>query len=239
MFSTQCADIDGPGGHYCHNCTLYDAWTTTYTSDANGDAQINLALQGFSIAGAGLPTRGHAVVVHSGANKVSCGTLMDFMPGMSPTTAPTTAPTAAPTTTPPTPSPTTTTTEINDPVTAVLGAYPDYVAGLTVQGTAQALDDGEGGIWFSARLSGLAQSASGGIHIHAGIDCDTTDGPQGHYCTDCATDDPWTTTYTSDDSGEAMVYYKLPGFSVDGSMLPVTGHAVAGGVWRSPHKKYE
>ena len=46
---------NSPGGHYCHDCDLYDAWTTTYTSDANGDASVSLLLPGFSIDGAGLP----------------------------------------------------------------------------------------------------------------------------------------------------------------------------------------
>ena len=63
-----------------------------------------------------------------------------------------------------------------------------------------AVTDTDDGIKIEGTAVGLPGSTSGGFHIHSGVSCDTTDDPGGHYY-DGMSDDPWTTTYTSDASG--------------------------------------
>lgn len=106
---------------------------------------------------------------------------------------------------------------------ATMAPYPGYTPGYTVEGTV-AVTDMANGITVMGTLGGLETSATGGIHVHSGVTCDDSSLVGGHYWPDMASD-PWTTTYTSDDTGSASVSFFMPSFSLSGDN-PVAGRAV-------------
>ena len=63
----------GVGGHYYEGMDS-DPWTTTYTSDSSGAAQISLPMTGFSLTSS-MPVLGRTLVVHSASSKIGCGAL--------------------------------------------------------------------------------------------------------------------------------------------------------------------
>eukprot|EP00413_Alexandrium_margalefii_P019761 CAMPEP_0204533988 /NCGR_PEP_ID=MMETSP0661-20131031/12612_1 /ASSEMBLY_ACC=CAM_ASM_000606 /TAXON_ID=109239 /ORGANISM="Alexandrium margalefi, Strain AMGDE01CS-322" /LENGTH=852 /DNA_ID=CAMNT_0051540413 /DNA_START=76 /DNA_END=2634 /DNA_ORIENTATION=- len=74
-----CSDAAQVGGHYYDGMST-DPWTTTYTSDANGVAEIDLTLALFSPWN-DYPVAGRALVIHNTAGtRVGCG-LLEFTPG--------------------------------------------------------------------------------------------------------------------------------------------------------------
>merc|ERR1719510_166347 len=66
-----CDDGSGVGGHYFDGLPT-DPWTTTYTSDASGAAQISLPMSNFSLYSS-FPVLSRAIVVHSTTAKIGCG----------------------------------------------------------------------------------------------------------------------------------------------------------------------
>ena len=62
-------------------------------------------------------------------------------------------------------------------------------------------------------MGGLEPSVTAGFHIHAGYTCDDADGVGGHYY-DGLSDDPWTTTYTSNVQGVAKIGFSMEDFSL-------------------------
>jgi len=86
----SCASAAGVGGHYYEGMDS-DPWTTTYTSDSSGAAQISLPMTGFSLTSS-MPVLGRTLVVHSASSKIGCGvqgaakmleTLIGHYPGFS------------------------------------------------------------------------------------------------------------------------------------------------------------
>ena len=76
---------------------------------------------------------------------------------------------------------------------ATIAAYPDYTGTYSgIVGTI-AVQESSTGITLTGTVTGVEASATGGIHIHSGVTCATTDDPGGHYY-DGMTSDPWTTT---------------------------------------------
>eukprot|EP00413_Alexandrium_margalefii_P049831 CAMPEP_0204608056 /NCGR_PEP_ID=MMETSP0661-20131031/60081_1 /ASSEMBLY_ACC=CAM_ASM_000606 /TAXON_ID=109239 /ORGANISM="Alexandrium margalefi, Strain AMGDE01CS-322" /LENGTH=882 /DNA_ID=CAMNT_0051619527 /DNA_START=60 /DNA_END=2708 /DNA_ORIENTATION=+ len=74
-----CSVAADVGGHYFDGMNT-DPWTTTYSSDANGAAYVDLSLADFSLWG-DKPVGGRAVVVHNSAGaRVGCG-LLQFTTG--------------------------------------------------------------------------------------------------------------------------------------------------------------
>ena len=80
-------------------------------------------------------------------------------------------------------------------------------------GTLLVSANADAGITIIGTLSGVEESATGGIHIHSGYSCASTDGPGGHYFDGLDTD-PWTTTYASSSDGSAEVSLSLADFTM-------------------------
>lgn len=117
--------------------------------------------------------------------------------------------------------------------TAVILPYPGYEGRFVIEGWVKVADLGEqqgcvdcsgptGGLVLMAELSGLEDSAIGGIHVHAGTNCDTVDGPGEHYVEE-GQEDTWNNgmVWESDDRGDAKVYHELSEYT-----LPTSGRAV-------------
>ena len=84
--------------------------------------------------------------------------------------------------------------------------------GLNATGTFVVTDlDGE--INIKGIVAGVEASVTAGIHIHSGFTCDDSSGVGGHYY-EGMSDDPWTTTYTSNDNGFAVVNMTMSDFSL-------------------------
>ena len=67
-----CDDADGVGGHYYEGMSD-DPWDTTYTSDADGAAAVDVVRGDFSLS-MSYPVFGRTMVVHaSDSSKVGCG----------------------------------------------------------------------------------------------------------------------------------------------------------------------
>ena len=81
----ECGTSYKQGGHYCPDGDTCndDPWVgVTYTSDASGNAEIDLRIAGFSLVD-GMPVAGRALVIHdsdAGNTRIGCGII-------SPTTA--------------------------------------------------------------------------------------------------------------------------------------------------------
>ena len=82
----ECGTIDKQGNHYCPDGVTCndDPWVgVTYTSDASGNAEIDLRIAGFSLVD-GMPVAGRALVIHDSdagnTPRIGCGII-------SPTTA--------------------------------------------------------------------------------------------------------------------------------------------------------
>eukprot|EP00933_Yihiella_yeosuensis_P055845 TRINITY_DN5477_c1_g1_i1.p1 TRINITY_DN5477_c1_g1~~TRINITY_DN5477_c1_g1_i1.p1 ORF type:complete len:835 (-),score=148.29 TRINITY_DN5477_c1_g1_i1:136-2640(-) len=72
----SCAAAAGVGGHYFEGMSS-DPWTTTYTSDADGTAQVMLDMANFSLTSS-MPVFGRTLVVHSPSARIGCGILSSF-----------------------------------------------------------------------------------------------------------------------------------------------------------------
>ena len=96
-----------------------------------------------------------------------------------------------------------------------LGAYPDYqlAGGLNASGTFL-VEQTNSAVTITGTLGGVEPNVIAGIHIHSGYTCDDASGVGGHYYEDMS-DDPWTTTYTSDSKGSAVVDMTIDDFSLD------------------------
>jgi len=105
---------------------------------------------------------------------------------------------------------------------AAIGTYPDYV-GTAPAGTIAVTQTADG-IAIQGVLTGLAGSATGGFHIHTGYTCSVAAEVGGHYF-DGMPSDPWSTTYTSDANGVAVMDMTMVGFSLWDAM-PVAGRAI-------------
>jgi len=68
----SCDAADGIYGHYFEGSI--DPWTTTYTSDANGAAQISQAMEDFSVYAA-RPVMGRTYVFHGPSALIGCGVI--------------------------------------------------------------------------------------------------------------------------------------------------------------------
>lgn len=190
---TTCADASLVGGHYWDSEGGTVADPWTTTYTSDEDG---MARGQFMLSsGYGLDANtGHAVVLHAASGaRIGCGVL------------------EAPFIRPP-------------PLKAMMGAYPEVEAS-TVEGWVKVKQNADGSIKMSYRLSGLEAEATGGLHIHTGTSCDDADTVGGHYwdSEDGTVADPWTTTYSSTEDGEARGCFKLDsGYDHDGN----TGHAV-------------
>mmetsp|Transcript_3827 Transcript_3827/g.10762 ORF Transcript_3827/g.10762 Transcript_3827/m.10762 type:complete len:446 (+) Transcript_3827:43-1380(+) len=134
-----------------------------------------------------------------------------------------------------------------------LDKYPGYTKDLQVKGYITVVMNGRDYVGLSGRMRGLEKDATGGIHIHEGMSCQTSGK---HYYNRT---DPWEDiTYTSDDKGRASVAINIRGFSLhtdenplthEKPLNPVVGHAlvvhgkggerVACGTISSPRKPNE
>jgi len=113
-----------------------------------------------------------------------------------------------------------------DSFTAIMSDYPDYSGSQTIRGTVEVEELSEGLtaiMMVTYNLTGLELSTSGGIHIHEGTSCADADFVGGHYYNDSLSVDPWTTTWTSDSSGDGSA-----SFTIDAgiSLNDTYGHAV-------------
>ena len=106
---------------------------------------------------------------------------------------------------------------------ASINSYPGYSGDLSVSGSAFVIDS-EDGIYVEATLYGLEPSTTAGFHIHAGFSCLEAEEVGAHFF-DSTSDDPWSTTYTSDEYGRASVSMFMSGFSLADD-LPVSGRTV-------------
>ena len=106
---------------------------------------------------------------------------------------------------------------------AFIGGYPGYSGNLIVSGSAY-VTDSDDGIYVEATLYGLEPSTTAGFHIHAGFSCLEAEDVGAHFF-DSTSDDPWSTTYTSDEYGRASVSMFMSGFSL-ADELPVSGRTV-------------
>ena len=118
---------------------------------------------------------------------------------------------------------------VGDPTASVasIGTYPGYAGANAASGTIAVteIDRSSGGIFVFGTLTGLEASVTGGIHIHSGVSCTTTDGPAGHYWPDMNVD-PWlVTTYTSDASGVASLELTVDDYTLNDG-YPVAGRTV-------------
>ena len=118
---------------------------------------------------------------------------------------------------------------VGDPTASVasIGTYPSYAGANAASGTIAVteIDRSSGGIFVFGTLTGLEASVTGGIHIHSGVSCTTTDGPAGHYWPDMDVD-PWlVTTYTSDASGVASLELTVDDYTLNDG-YPVAGRTV-------------
>jgi hypothetical protein len=117
---------------------------------------------------------------------------------------------------------------------APLAPYPSYSGNLSVGGTV-AITETAVGIAVLGTVTGLEPNAVGGIHVHAGVSCDASDDPGGHYYPNMATD-PWLHTFwASNAQGVATVGFPLWGFSVGnggiGGNANVAGRTVRRHLW--------
>ena len=96
---------------------------------------------------------------------------------------------------------------------------------VVVTGVVVVSETDDDGITMMGTLTGLEASVTGGYHIHSGTTCASADDVGGHYFEGMA-DDPWTTNYDSDASGDASVSLALDSFTISGA-YPVAGRAVA------------
>jgi Cu/Zn superoxide dismutase len=129
-------------------------------------------------------------------------------------------------------------------MTAVLDTYPGYTGSISVAGTVTVMKTAKG-IKLSSALSGLEDSATGGIHIHSGTSCSDAALVGGHYysgdtggATCDVANDPWvptdpgnvpdfeSSTWSSDGSGAATVNIGYTGFTDCTGNCPVDGKAV-------------
>ena len=117
--------------------------------------------------------------------------------------------------------------------TAVIDIDPGYEGEFSIGGWVTVADLGEqqgcidctgptGGLVLKAGLFGLESSAIGGLHVHAGTNCDSPDGPGEHYVQD-GQEDIWNDgmQWESDGNGDATVYHELSEYT-----LPTSGRAV-------------
>ena len=71
---TSCDTVSDPGGHHWTPTSNTDPWTTTYTSDANGNAQGSFVVSGVGYTASQVD--GRVIVAHaSDGTKISCGRL--------------------------------------------------------------------------------------------------------------------------------------------------------------------
>jgi hypothetical protein len=114
---------------------------------------------------------------------------------------------------------------------APLAPYPSYSGTLSVGGTV-AITETAVGIAVLGTVTGLEPNAVGGIHVHAGVSCNASDDPGGHYYPNMATD-PWLLTqWASNAQGVATVGFPLWGFSVgNGGSANVAGRTVRRHLW--------
>ena len=72
---TSCGDAALVGAHYFAGSTD-DPWDgNTYTSDANGVAEIDFTMSGYSLMDE-MPVAGRALVVHSSTDRIGCGLII-------------------------------------------------------------------------------------------------------------------------------------------------------------------
>ena len=176
-----CDDANGVFGHY-PDMDGSDPWTTTYTSDGEGVASVDLTLPKFSLYGSA-PVYGRAIVVHTSSARAGCGLIGDAA--------------------------------FEYPATSLLGTYPGFddssyhVKGMlklwSLPGTSQ--------LRIQGVLAGLEPSSVGGWHIHSGFSCDDSDLVGGHFF-DGLIQDPWTTRYSANADGVALVDLTMPDFTL-------------------------
>jgi hypothetical protein len=161
-----CDDADEVLGHYWFPETDTDPWDATTVWEAKPNGDINgwfLAPAGLSIGSADK----HAVVVHNTTgDRVACGTL----------------------------SKTNLIMEIkgSSNVAALQDGYPGYTGENTANGQVTVSDGGTGDsltLDYKLWLQGDTVGTSGGLHIHAGVSCDSADLVGPHYW--AGGDDPW------------------------------------------------
>ena len=80
---------------------------------------------------------------------------------------------------------------------------------------------------ISGTLRGLPASTTAGLHIHAGFSCGAPDEVGGHwYDAAVAQTDPWTTTYTSNEDGDASIMISVSASDLGYSPLDIVGHTI-------------
>jgi len=94
---------------------------------------------------------------------------------------------------------------------ATLGVYPEYAGANTGVMSTVMLTASAESLTLTASLTGLPVSHTAGFHIHSGSSCATAAEVGGHWYNTTMTGlvDPWTTTYTSDASGNAKISVTL------------------------------
>ena len=103
-----------------------------------------------------------------------------------------------------------------------VGSYPGYSGDLGVSGSVFVINSDDG--IYAKRLSTVSSRARRRLHIHAGFSCLEAEEVGAHYF-ETTSDDPWSTTYTSDEYGRASVSLSMSGFSLADD-LPVSGRTV-------------
>lgn len=103
---------------------------------------------------------------------------------------------------------------------AEMGPYPGSSTELTVGGVVEVIYKFDGTFRFKYNLQGLRPNCTDcGIHIHAGVSCETHEQVKGHGWNQRFVQDLWTTaggaTYNSNQAGEAKGYFHIfNGFNV-------------------------
>jgi len=92
---------------------------------------------------------------------------------------------------------------------ATFDKYPDYSGSNSISGTFAVSLDINDEVLVNYDLEGLESDTSGGIHIHAGTTCAVADMVQGHFYNSSWSSDPWSTTWSSDDDGNANGYFTI------------------------------
>lgn len=108
---------------------------------------------------------------------------------------------------------------------AIMSGYPDYSGSQTITGSVEVQEQFNGSttLIVTYDLAGLELSTSGGIHIHEGTSCAHADFVGGHYYNDSLSVDPWTSTWSSNSTGDGS-----GSFTIDAGILigDNYGHAI-------------
>jgi Cu/Zn superoxide dismutase len=203
---------DAVGGHYYDTSPVDDTptadpWSSvTYSSTANGAAEISQTMAGFSVDVQDLlPVFGRTLVVHSTLDgRVGCGVIGGHF-------------------------------QVSRAYVSTL-PYPGYIGATLTNGAegmprmVAHLTERAGRLFLTATVTGLAKLSTGGWHIHTEHACNAEQahGSNDHYYPGMSAD-PWAeagyASWSSDDKGVAQIAWSSADFSLEG-VRPVAGRTV-------------